>query len=149
MDYSGISSAEARSKNAVERNMELVALYNATLKLMIDRGVKSPRKAALRFVIHNGRPRYNVSFKTAYEAVCQILRHGTMPRAASVLRREMYCEIAYRAAMLCDSGMSVAAAVEFVLEHCRASRFYISEESADTIIDEARREYRRRKYRTQ
>ena len=149
MDYSGVCSGEAKSLNATERNMEFVALYNDTLRLMIDRGVSCPRRAAIRFVIHNASPRFYVSYKSAYEAVCKILRHGIVPSAASALRGEMYQEIACRVAMLCDhAGMSIAAATEFVLLHCRARRFYITEEYADTIIDRARREYRKRKYRS-
>ena len=53
-------------------------------------------------------------------------------------------EVAERVQALCQGGkMSIACAVEFVLEHCRASRFFITEDYADTIIDRARKEYRK------
>ena len=145
MDYTNVTSGHARKANCHARDMELVKLYNETLKLMIDRSVKAPRRAALHFVIHNGHPRYYVSYKRAYEVVCQLLRHGKTPRATS-LQVQMWQELAERVQALCQGGkMSIACAVEFVLEHCRASRFFMTEDYADTIIDRARKEYRKRK----
>ena len=148
MDNTEVSSGHARSTNCQARDMEFVALYNPTLQLMIERGSPAPRRQAIHFVIHNGTPRYHVSYKRAYEVVCQMLRHSRTPTASS-LQAAMWHEIASRVAQLCATdGMSIARAVEFVLEHCRATRFYISEEHADTILDRARREYRLRKLRT-
>ena len=136
MDYTHVTSGHARKVNCHARDMELVKLYNETLKLMIDR-------AALHFVIYNGHPRYYVSYKRAYDVVCQLLRYGKMPSATS-LQAQMWQELAERVQALCQGGkMSIACAVEFVLEHCRASRFFITEDYADTIIDRARREYRK------
>ncbi len=143
MDYTHVTSGHARKVNCHARDMELVKLYNETLKLMIDRGVKAPRRAALHFVIYNGHPRYYVSYKRAYDVVCQLLRYGKMPSATS-LQAQMWQELAERVQALCQGGkMSIACAVEFVLEHCRASRFFITEDYADTIIDRARKEYRK------
>lgn len=145
MDYTNVTSGHARKANCHERDMELVKLYNETLKLMIDRNVKAPRRAALHFVIHNGHPRYYVSYKRAYEVVCQLLRHGKTPKGTS-LQAQMWQELAERVQALCQGGkMSIACAVEFVLEHCRASRFFMTEDYADTIIDRARKEFRRHK----
>ena len=145
MDHANMTSGHARHINREARDMEFVALYNETLKLMVDRDAPSPRRSAIRFVINNGHPRYYVSYKRAYEVVCQLLRHGKKPTASSP-QVAMWHEIAGRVAQLCASdGMSIARAVEFVLEHCRATRFYISEEYADTILDRARRQYRQRK----
>ena len=145
MDNTEVTSGYARSANCQARDMEFVALYNPTLQLMIERGSPAPRRHAIHFVINNGHPRYHVSFKRAYEVVCQLLRHGKKPTASS-LQVAMWHEIAGRVAQLCASdGMSIARAVEFVLEHCRANRFYISDEYADTILDRARRQYRQRK----
>ena len=143
MDYTHVTSGHARKVNCHARDMELVKLYNETLKLMIDRGVKAPRRAALHFVIYNGHPRYYVSYKRAYDVVCQLLRYGNTPRTSS-LQAQMWQELAERVQALCQGGkMSIACAVEFVLEHCRASRFFITEDYADTIIDRARKEYRK------
>lgn len=148
MDYTYVTSGHARKANCQARDMELAKLYNETLKLMIDRGVKAPRRAALHFVINNGHPRYYVSYKRAYEVVRQLLRHGKTPRATS-LQVEMWQELADRVQALCQGGkMSIACAVEFVLEHCCASRFFMTEEYADTIIDRARRQYRKSKLKS-
>ena len=145
MNYTLITSGQARQENRQARDMELVKLYNETLKLMVDRGVKAPRRQALHFVLNNGHPRYYVSYKRAYEVVCQLLRHGKTPKTNS-MQVLMWQEIAERVKSLCQGGkMSIACAVEFVLEHCRATRFYITEDYADSIIDRARKEYRRRK----
>lgn len=69
MDYTNVTSGQARQANCQARDMELVKLYNETLKLMVDRGVKAPRRQALHFVLNNGHPRYYVSYKRAYEVV--------------------------------------------------------------------------------
>ena len=144
MEYTSVTSGLARKANCQARDMELVKLYNETLKLMVKRGVKAPRRHALHFVLNNGHPRYYVSYKRAYEVVCQLLRHGKTPRTTS-LQVQMWQELAERVRALCQGGkMSIACAVEFVLEHCRASRFFITEDYADSIIDRARKEYRSR-----
>lgn len=145
MNYNHESARQVHSANCLARDMEFVALYNPTLKLMVEHGVPAPRRQALKFVIFNGHPRYHVSYKRAYEVVRQLLRHGKSPSAPS-MQVQMWQELAGRVASLCQSGeMSIARALEFVLEHCRASRFFITEQHADAIIDRARREYRRRK----
>jgi len=139
------TSRGACSANCQARDMEFVALYNETLRLMVDRKVEAPRRQAIQFVIHNGSPRYHVSYKRAYEVVRQLLRSGKMPTGKS-LQVQMWQELAGRVDTLCnDTGMSIAGALEFVLEHCRATRFYISERHADSILDRARRQYRQRK----
>lgn len=141
------TGAQVRTENRRARDMEFVAMYNPTLQLMIRRGVSAPRRAAIRFVIHNGHPRYHVSYKRAYEVVRQLVGYGKMPILPS-LQAEMWHEIADRVAQLCQqSGVSIACALEFVLEHCRASRFFFTESYADSIIDKARCDYRRTKYR--
>ena len=137
MDYTNVTSGQARQANCQARDMELVKLYNETLK--------APRRQALHFVLNNGHPRYYVSYKRAYEVVCQLLRHGKSPKTTS-MQVLMWQEIADRVKSLCQGGkMSIACAVEFVLEHCRATRYYITEDYADSIIDRARKEYRHHK----
>jgi len=144
MDHANMTSGHARHINREARDMEFVALYNETLKLMVDRDAPSPRRSAIRFVINNGHPRYYVSYKRAYEVVRQLVRRGKMPIQPS-LQAQMWQELANRVTSLCaDTGMSVARALEFVLEHCRATRFYITEAYADSIIDRARRQYHKK-----
>ena len=141
MNYTLSSGAKEQKANRTARDMEFVALYNPTLQLMVRRGVKSPRRSAIHFVITNGHPRYHVSFKRAYTMVCQLLSQSNRPLSRS-LNEQMWQEIAGRVAELCRlQGVSISCAVEFVLEHCRASRFFISEQYADTIIDRARHSY--------
>ena len=145
MNYTHETSRGACSANCQARDMEFVALYNDTLKLMIDRGVAAPRREAIRFTIHNGHPRYHVSYKRAYAVVCQLMNHGKMPINPSQ-SAQMWVELTNRVEALCrNTGLSIARAVEFVLQHCRATRFYISEAHADSILDRARRQYRQQK----
>ena len=141
------TSRGACSANCQARDMEFVAFYNEALRLMVDRKVEAPRRQAIRFVVHNGHPRYHVSYKRAYEVVRQLLRSGKTPTNNS-LQVQMWQELAGRVGTLCrDTGMSIAGALEFVLAHCRATRFYISERHADSILDRARKQYRQRKLR--
>ena len=50
------------------------------------------------------------------------------------LRRKMWYEITQQVRELRDQGMSITTAIEHVLEHCRASRFFISPATALTKI---------------
>lgn len=144
-----------RKRFRMARDEEFASLYAEALQLMISRGVAHPRRAAIRFTIHNGHPRYHVSFDRAYVVVCRLMRNRKAPTgqdaspgnnvAPCSLRNTMWREIASRVAMLTsERTVSIAAALEFVLEHCRASRFFITEEYADSHLDAIRRSRRRR-----
>lgn len=59
------SYGEVRKESKRERDAELVDLYRKTYKMMLRCGVEEPRDRAIEFALHNGTPRYNVSFERA------------------------------------------------------------------------------------
>ena len=131
-----------KQKNRQDRDREFMAMYREALQLMIARGVKSPAREAIRFTVHNGTPRYHVSYDRAYEVVRQMMA-GRVPVRES-LQRQMWQEIADRVRQLMAAGdIPLTRAVEFVLLNCRASRFFITERYAKVMLVRTRRENRR------
>lgn len=121
-----MNNLNGKTENRRSRDQEFLQLYTAALKLMIDRRVRHPRKAAIAFTIHNGTPHYHVSYERAYEVVRQLLA-GKHPLRPS-LQAQMWDEITDRVRkLMTDRRISIAVALDFVLQHCRASRFFISE----------------------
>lgn len=128
------------------RDKEFLEMYHATLDAMNAQGVPHAHQAAVQFTIDNGHPHYHVDFERAYRCVCHLLKDSE--KAASnartyriddgvpqtPLRQQMWQEITDRVRCLLQQGMSVQRAVEHVLEHCRASRFFISTSTALTKI---------------
>ena len=102
----------------------------------------------MTFTITNGHPRYHVDHERAYRCVCHLLsaqdKKGCgarsyrtaqeMQLAKGRLRQQMWFEITQRVSVLMSAGMSVSQAIDHVLEHCRASRFFISPTTALTKI---------------
>jgi len=124
------TSFSSKHQNRVERDREFMALFNRAYKMMVNAGVSDPRRQAVRFVVYNGTPRYHVSFYRAYEVVCSLLLRHKQPLLEGE-RLEMWLEIADRVKQLVDTQhISIAQAVEFVLENCRATRFYVDEDYA-------------------
>lgn len=133
-----------------QRDEEFLALYRPTLDAMLEQGLpeSKARRLAAKFTIANGRPHYHVSYTTAYRCVCHLLeaeaKKGNKSRtfrteeemglAERRLRRKMWYEITQQVRELRDQGMSITTAIEHVLEHCRASRFFISPATALTKI---------------
>lgn len=131
-----------------QRDKEFLTLFNPTLDALLEQGLplSKARRVAVEFTIANGHPRYHVDMERAYRCVCHLLsadrkkacnaltyRDGkSLPK--SRLRRQMWYEITARVAALRAKGMSVEHALEHVLEHCRASRFFISPATALTKI---------------
>ena len=137
--YNPTALSTDRKRFRIARDEEFIRAYNEALSLMIRRGVAHPRRSAIRFTIYNTQPRYHVSFERAYVVVCRLLRLPVKP-VPQTLRGQMWLEIASRVAMLVDDRqVSIAAALEFVLANCRASRFFVSEQYADSRIDAMRR----------
>lgn len=130
-----------KKKARQERDHEFLETYKATLAQLINAKVKNPKMEAVRWTIHNGAPHYHVSYERAYRVVCQILRNGKVPVKPS-LQARMWHEIAQRVCSLTQQGrVSVAKALELVLLHCRASRFFISEHYAyANLLPRARHE---------
>ena len=132
------------------RDKEFLALYGPTLDAMLQQGMpeSKARRAAALFTIANGQPHYHVNHERAYRCVCHLLnaddKKGNGARtfrtsedmglAKGRLRRQMWQEISQRVSELTRQGISVEGAIDHVLEHCRASRFFISPATALTKI---------------
>ena len=133
-----------------QRDKEFLALYSPTLDALLEQGLpmSEARRAAARFTIANGHPHYHVSHARAYRCVCHLLNEqekkgndartyrtsDTMELASNRLRRQMWYEITDHVRTLTKCGMSVESAIDHVLEHCRASRFFVSPATALTKI---------------
>ena len=133
-----------------QRDKEFLELYHPTLDAMLAQGlpIGKARRAAVEFTIANGHPHYHVDHERAYRCVCHLLNaeqknavnartfrsNEEMWLAKSRLRQQMWYEIARQVAALRDRGLSIQNAIDHVLEHCRASRFFISPATAMTKI---------------
>jgi len=133
-----------------QRDKEFLALYSPTLDALLEQGLpmSEARRAAARFTIANGHPHYHVSHARAYRCVCHLLnaedKRGNKSQTFRTgeemqlperrLRRQMWYEITQRVRELLRQGMGVSDAIDHVLEHCRASRFFISPATALTKI---------------
>ena len=133
-----------------QRDKEFLALYCPTYDTLVQKGVaeSKAKRAAAEFTIANGHPHYHVNHERAYRCVCHLLRAeekkgcgartyrtGTeMGLSKNRLRRQMWYEITQRVRGLMKQDMSVESAIDHVLTHCRASRFFISPATAMTKI---------------
>ena len=133
-----------------QRDREFLALYHPTLDALVGQGLplSKARRAAVEFTIANGHPHYHVEHERAYRCVCHLLS-AEQKKACNArtyrtseemglpkhrLRQQMWYEITQQVATLRDRGMSIENAIDHVLEHCRASRFFISPVTALTKI---------------
>lgn len=132
------------------RDKEFLELYQPTLDVLLEQGMSpsKARRAAVEFTIANGHPHYHVNHERAYRCVCHLLQaedkkgngsrtyrnSGDMDLANGRLRRQMWFEITQQVRLLASSGMSIEHSIDHVLEHCRASRFFISPATALTKI---------------
>ena len=133
-----------------QRDREFLALYHPTLDALVEQGMpmSKARRAAVEFTIANGHPHYHVDHERAYRCVCRLLsadqkkasnartfrNREEMGRPTHRLRPQRGYEITRQVAALRDRGMSIESAIDHVLEHCRASRFFISPVTALTKI---------------
>ena len=133
-----------------QRDKEFLSLYHATLDAMLEQGMDESQalRAAVKFTIANGHPHYHVDHERAYRCVCHLLnaedKKASNARtyraiddttvAKNRLRRQMWYEITQHVKELRDQGMSTNRAIDHVLEHCRASRFFITPSTALTKI---------------
>lgn len=133
-----------------QRDKEFLALYHPTLDALLEQGKteRQARRAAVEFTITNGHPHYHVGHERAYRCVCHLLndkeKKGNGARTFRTeeemhlperrLRLKMWYEITDHVRALMAQGMSTERAIDHVLEHCRASRFFISPATALTKI---------------
>ena len=135
------NTINGKTLSRTERDSEFMEIYTRALELALKQRVAHPKRLAVRWTIYNGSPRYHVSYDRAYKVVRHLLSKPTQPLQSS-LQLEMWREITSRVKMLTEGrAMSVAQALEFVLMHGRASRFFVSERYAyESIVPRARRE---------
>ena len=93
------------------RDKEFSQYYHEVLRFMKKHRVKNPARQALDYALATGSPHYDVDFDYAYRIMCAHLNRGSLP---------------VKVQELMQAGVGVAPALEFVLEHGRASHFFIS-----------------------
>lgn len=134
----------------LERDKEFLELYRPTLDALLQKGMteSKARRAAAEFTVANGHPHYHVDHERAYRCVCHLInadqKHAHNARSYRTgngaglpkcrLRQQMWYEITSLVSALTDKGMSISEAIDHVLEHCRASRFFITPVTALTKI---------------
>ncbi|MBQ0068142.1 MAG: hypothetical protein KBT09_00085 [Bacteroidales bacterium] len=129
-NYSGTSGISGKRRNKLMRDNEFMEMYLKVLDFMFEMKVSNPRRMAVNYTVLNGKPHYHVSYDRAYNVVRNLLNNNVNPVKPS-LQSLMWEEIAGKVkALMVKNDVSIARAVEFVLEHCRASRFFISPEYA-------------------
>ena len=113
------------------RDKEFLELYHPTLDALMRQGLpeSKARRAAVEFTIANGRPHYHVDHERAYRCVCHLLNAG-QKKAPNARTFRTVPEMGLAKGRL---------AIDHVLEHCRASRFFISPTTALTKICPASR----------
>jgi hypothetical protein len=107
------------------RDKEFSQYYHEVLRFMKKHRVKNPARQALDYALATGSPHYDVDFDYAYRIMCAHLNRGSLPVKGDV-RRALWLELAGKVQELMQAGVGVAPALEFVLEHGRASHFFIS-----------------------
>lgn len=135
-----MNTQNAKTENCLKRNQEMLSIYNEALHFMIKNRVPNPHKSALHWTLRYGTPRYCVSYKRAYAVMCQLFA-GQSIAVASPIRKQMWNEIyqKVKALMWQNPSMSIAQALDFVLTHSRASRFFVTEQQARRGISNCRK----------
>ena len=118
------------------RNKELIEMFLEAYRLMRKKNLHNAKAKAIQWVVYNGRPRYHVGYIRTHIALC-VMAQGGKPCKEGTTTFLMWQEIDARVrAMQHALGISRAKAIDFVLEYCRASRFFIKEHTAHLIIND-------------
>lgn len=118
-----------------ERDRELTELYCEIYDHLRARRVKNLKQMALSIALATGSPRYHVGYDRACIVVSQLLNTDKPLQLKSSVNRAMWNEVAQKVKCLMAGGkMSMAQAIPIVLEQCRASRFFLTEQHAWIII---------------
>ena len=132
MNYLNMSESAQRRD---ERDRQLTELYCEIYDNLKTHRVKNLRRVALSIALTTGSPRYHVGFDRAYAVVPQLLTNSDAITFKSTTTRDMWLDMTAKVRCLMTQGkMSIAQAVTIVLEQCRASRFYLTENHAWVII---------------
>ena len=117
------------------RDRELTELYCEIYDNLRQRRVKNLRRVALNIALTTGAPPYHVGYDRACVVVSHLLRDDTGFSLKSTVNQEMWADLTAKVKCLMSSGkMSMSQAVTLVLEQCRASRFFLTEQHAWVII---------------
>lgn len=126
----GGTGISGKHRARIMRDNEFMAAYRQVLDLMLEQGVPDARRAAIDFTVLHTQPHYHVSFDRAYIVVSNIINSNYNPVKPS-LQAHMWEEIARKVQnLLICKRLSISRALQFVLEHCRASRFFITPQYA-------------------
>ena len=118
-----------------ERDRQLTELYCEIYDNLRKRQVKNLRKVALSIALATGTPRYHVGFDRAYVVVPKLLENSNSVSFKSSVTRDMWLDITARVrCLMSQDKMTIAKALNIVLEQCRASRFFLTENHAWVII---------------
>ena len=118
-----------------ERDRQLTELYCEIYDNLRKRQVKNLRKVALSIALATGTPRYHVGFDRAYVVVPKLLENSDSVSFKSSVTRDMWLDITARVrCLMSQDKMTIAKALNIVLEQCRASRFFLTENHAWVII---------------
>ena len=118
-----------------ERDRQLTELYCEIYDNLQKRRVKNLRQVALSIAISTGTPRYHVGFDRAYIVVPKLLNGDKDFDFKSNVNREMWLDLTKKVKYLITQGkMSIAKAIDIVLEQCHASQFFLTPDHAWVII---------------
>lgn len=118
-----------------ERDRQLTELYCEIYDNLQKRRVKNLRQVALSIAISTGTPCYHVGFDRAYIVVPKLLNGDKDFDFKSNVNREMWLDLTKKVKYLITQGkMSIAKAIDIVLDQCRASQFYLTPNHAWVII---------------
>ena len=139
-DNNTMIDINAKKENCLARDKEFLSIYNDAFNFMIENRVPDPHNRALHWTIENGQPHYNLSYSRAYRVVCQMIT-GDRIAFNSHLRQMMWSEICKKVKSLTTlhPDLSIAKALEFVLLHSRASRFFVTPRQAERGIARSRK----------
>lgn len=127
-----------RYTDVQERREELASyltgLYCLIYDIMAHKHCGNIKQRALGLTLNNGNPHYHVSYERALVVVPKIIKGKDVSYKWDE-RFAMWQEIATRAAALCAiCQISMAKALEIVIYHYRASRFFMKKRHAWNII---------------
>ncbi len=128
------------NKSRQERDKEFMEIYRSVFKEYLAANVPDARLRAINFALQNGRPRYHVGLDRAMRVVPLLLKGCQSPLKAQSMQDRMWREIAAKVgALRAGDELGIKQAIEFVLTHCRASRFFISVGYARQLVSPRRR----------
>ncbi len=116
-------------------------LWDLTKKIYADlylAGVENAWELAAKFATRFGKPKFYVSYDRAYRVCCALANRQELLEIPSLQNfwRDFYNKVDY---LTLHSDISIAKAVEIVLEHCRADRFHLSDDYVKRHIYEAKK----------